>query len=125
MHDRYKAMGLEMLPSKHYNVRRQDKAPGTAWVYHAPKGVTVVKFDGEKILTATSKRLEDVNDWHASGVVQKYIVDCAERDIPPQDAIELVRQRFGEPDLVVQCADVNDVSPEVREAIGADPEPAY
>ncbi|TNL96083.1 hypothetical protein [Corynebacterium tapiri] len=111
-------MGLEMLPSKHYAVWREDRAEGTAWVYSVGDKVAVVKFDGEKIFSATSKFLIDVDAADLSDQMQDFICNCADRDVPIDQAREMFLKRFGPPDLILKVADVNDVSPEVRAAVG-------
>lgn len=120
MSDRYKPMGLELLPSKHYHVKRPDVATGTAWVYQDGGKVAVIKFDGAKILTATSKNLMDIGGAARGDLMQDFLIDCAERDVPIEEAKSQFLEHFGQPDIVVEAADVNDVAPEVRAALAAD-----
>ena len=117
MSDRYKPMGLELLPSKHYHVKWPDVATGTAWVYQSGGKVAVIKFDGAKILTATSKNLMDIDDAARGDSMQDFLIDCSESGVPIEETKRRFLEHFGEPDLTVDAA---DVSPEVRSALGAD-----
>ena len=113
-------MGLEMLPSKHYHVKRPDRAAGVVWVYKTPKGFGVVKLDDALILTATRKHMSDLVEGDVNNAMQDFLIDCAESGVPIEEAKRRFFEHFGEPDLTVDAADVNDVSPEVRSALGAD-----
>ena len=51
MSDRYKEMGLEMLPNKHYAAWSDEPRPGLAMVYRTRDKVIPVICDEERIVT--------------------------------------------------------------------------
>ncbi|QQU78756.1 hypothetical protein I6I73_08180 [Corynebacterium striatum] len=120
MSDRYKPMGLELLPSKHYHVKRPDRAAGVVWIFKTANGICPVKSDDSLILTTTAKKMFDLVDLEVGGAMQDFLIACAESDVPIEEAKRRFLEHFGDPDLIVEAADVNDVSPEVRSALGAD-----
>ena len=71
-------------------------------------------------MTTTAKKMLDLVDWEVGDAMQDFLIDCAESEVPIEEAKRRFLEHFGEPDLIVDAADVNDVSPEVRSALGAD-----
>lgn len=114
MSDRYKEMGLEMLPTRGYDVLSEHETPGTAWVYKTPRGVNVVKFDDISVLSSTSKKMEDFIDWDRGCAIQEVIHSAAVSGLSVRDALQKVKGTFGEPDLIVPLRTVDDAEPDVR-----------
>ncbi|HAT1133134.1 TPA: hypothetical protein I8V56_002601 [Corynebacterium striatum] len=67
-----------------------------------------------------SKNLMGIDDAARGDSMQDFLIDCAESEVPIEEAKRRFLEHFGEPDLIVDVADVNDVSPEVRSALGTD-----
>ncbi|CQD13641.1 KR domain-containing protein [Corynebacterium striatum] len=70
--------------------------------------------------TVMSKNLMGIDDAARGDSIQDFLFDCAESEVPMEEAKRRFLEHSGEPDLIVDVADVNDVSPEVRSALGAD-----
>ncbi len=49
--------------------------------------------------------------------MQDFIIDCAHESLSVPAAFARIRQRFGDPLIEFEAANVNDVAPEVRAAI--------
>ncbi|MDO4928955.1 MAG: hypothetical protein Q3976_07855 [Corynebacterium sp.] len=112
---RYKPSGLEMIPTPRYAVRCLEGAkPGFVWLYEVPDGFVIMKSDGEKILTATSKNLRDLDADFYSNQLQDFLLDRATEGLSVPDALARVREHYGDPAYELACSDINDVEPEVR-----------
>ena len=119
MSDRYKEMGLEMLPNKHYAAWSHEPRAGIVWVYRTSGKVIPVLSDQEKILLCADG---DVNapdfDWELGNVLQDLIIDCADNDLTVAQALAVVREKWGQPDIELRVDDVNTAGPAIRAALG-------
>ena len=119
MSDRYKEMGLEMLPNKHYAAWSHEPRAGIVWVYRTSGKVIPVLSDQEKILLCADG---DVNasdfDWELGNVLQDLIIDCAVNDLTVAQALAVVREKWGQPDIELRVDDVNTAGPAIRAALG-------
>ena len=121
MSDRYKEMGLEMLPNKHYAAWSHEPRAGIVWVYRTSGKVIPVLSDQEKILLCADG---DVNasdfDWELGNVLQDLIIDCADNDLTVAQALAVVREKWGQPDIELRVDDVNTAGTAIRAALGID-----
>ncbi|MDK4242830.1 hypothetical protein [Corynebacterium pseudodiphtheriticum] len=119
MSDRYKEMGLEMLPNKHYAAWSHEPRAGIVWVYRTSGKVIPVLSDQEKILLCADGDVDASDfDWELGGVLQDLINDCADNDLTVPEALAVIREKWGQPDIEISVADVNDASPELRAVLG-------
>ncbi|UQV57037.1 hypothetical protein [Corynebacterium pseudodiphtheriticum] len=58
MSDRYKEMGLEMLPNKHYAAWSREPRPGLAMVYRTRDKVIPVICDEKRIFTCDNSPVD-------------------------------------------------------------------
>ena len=121
MSDRYKEMGLEMLPNKHYAAWSHEPRPGLAMVYRTRDKVIPVICDEERIFTCDDSTVDnDIVDWDAGNKLQDLIIDCADNDLTVAQALAVVREKWGQPDIELRVDDVNTAGPAIREALGID-----
>ena len=121
MSDRYKEMGLEMLPNKHYAAWSHEPRPGLAMVYRTRDKVIPVICDEERIFTCDDSTVDnDIVDWDAGNKLQGLIIDCADNDLTVAQALAVVREKWGQPDIELRVDDVNTAGPAIREALGID-----
>ena len=121
MSDRYKEMGLEMLPNKHYAAWSHEPRPGLAMVYRNRDKVIPVICDEERIFTCDDSTVDnDIVDWDAGNKLQGLIIDCADNDLTVAQALAVVREKWGQPDIELRVDDVNTAGPAIREALGID-----
>lgn len=119
MSDRYKEMGLEMLPNKHYDSWSDEPRPGLAMVYRTRDKVIPVICDEERIFTCDDSTVDnDIVDWDAGNKLQGLIIDCAGNDLTVAQALAVVREKWGQPDIELRVDDVNTAGPAIREALG-------
>ena len=121
MSDRYKEMGLEMLPNKHYAAWSHEPRPGLAMVYRTRDKVIPVICDEKRIFTCDDSTVDnDIVDWDAGNKLQGLIIDCADNDLTVAQALAVVREKWGQPDIELRVDDVNTAGPAIREALGID-----
>ena len=109
MSDRYKEMGLEMLPTKRYMVVSEHGTPGTAWIYRGAQGFGVVCFDDIDVLySGGGDAFDRYTDWDLGNYIQRLANDCAKRDLTIPEALQYIRKTLGEPVLVVHLSNVDD-----------------
>ena len=119
MSDRYKEMGLEMLPNTHYAAWSDEPRPGLAMVYRTRDKVIPVICDEKRIFTCDDSTVDDdVFDWRAGGKLQDLIIDCANNDLTVPEALAVVREKWGQPDIELRVDDVNTAGPAIRAALG-------
>lgn len=119
MSDRYKEMGLEMLPNKHYAAWSDEPRPGLAMVYRTRDKVIPVICDEERIFTCDDSTVDnDIVDWDAGNKLQGLIIDCADNDLTVAQALAVVREKWGQPDIGLRVDDVNTAGPAIRAALG-------
>ena len=119
MSDRYKEMGLEMLPNKHYAAWSHEPRAGIAWVYRTSGKVIPVVSDQEKILLCADGHVDASDfDWELGNVLQDLIIDCADNDLTVAQALAVVREKWGQPDIELRVDDVNTAGPAIRAALG-------
>ena len=119
MSDRYKEMGLEMLPNKHCAAWSDEPRPGLAMVYRTRDKVIPVICDEKRIFTCDDSTVDDdVFDWRAGGKLQDLIIDCANNDLTVPEALAVVREKWGQPDIELRVDDVNTAGPAIRAALG-------
>lgn len=121
MEPRFKPCGLERLPTPRYNSRAFPTHGGQAWVYKVEGGVVVLKTDFEKVLTIADENMIDINVYKYSNPMQDFILECARRELSLEDALKAFRATYGEPDIILDVADINDVHPEVRAELNTGP----
>ena len=93
MTDRYKEMGLEMLPNKHYAAWSHEPRAGIVWVYRTSGKVIPVLSDQEKILLCADGDVDASDfDWELGGVLQDLINDCADNDLTVPEALAVIRE---------------------------------
>nr|DAX93943.1 MAG TPA: hypothetical protein [Caudoviricetes sp.] len=118
MSDRYKEMGLEMLPNKHYAAWSDEPRAGIVWVYRTSDKVIPVLSDQEEILLCADGDVDASDfDWKLGNDLQRLIIDCADNDLTVPEALTVIREKWGQPDIEFPVADVNDASPELRVAL--------
>ena len=121
MPDRYKEMGLEMLPNKHYGAWSHEPRPGLAMVYRTRDKVIPVICDEKRIFTCDNSPVDaSYYDWDAGDKLQGLIIDCADNDLTVPEALAVVREKWGQPDIELKVDDVNTAGPVIREALGID-----
>ena len=121
MSDRYKEMGLEMLPNKHYAAWSHEPRPGLAMVYRTRDKVIPVICDEKQIFTCDDSTVDNgIVDWDAGNKLQDLIIDCADNDLTVAQALAVVREKWGQPDIELRVDDVNTAGPAIREALGID-----
>ncbi|MEJ4095829.1 hypothetical protein [Corynebacterium propinquum] len=121
MSDRYKEMGLEMLPNKHYAAWSDEPRPGLAMVYRTRDKVIPVICDEERIFTCDNSPVDaSYYDWDAGDKLQGLIIDCADNDLTVAQALAVVREKWGQPDIEIEVDDVNTAGPAIRAALGID-----
>lgn len=121
MSDRYKEMGLEMLPNKHYDSWSDEPRPGLAMAYRTPGKVIPVICDEKRIFTCDDSTVDDsIYDWPVGNDLQRLIIDCANNDLTVTQALAVVREKWGQPDIELKVDDVNTAGPAIREALGID-----
>ncbi|MDK4326122.1 hypothetical protein QPX54_06295 [Corynebacterium propinquum] len=121
MSDRYKEMGLEMLPNKHYAAWSHEPRAGIVWIYRTSGKVIPVLSDQEKILFCADGHVDASDfDWELGNVLQDLIIDCADNDLTVAQALAVVREKWGHPDIELKVDDVNTAGPAIREALGID-----
>ncbi|MDK8761407.1 hypothetical protein QP921_06555 [Corynebacterium pseudodiphtheriticum] len=121
MSDRYKEMGLEMLPNKHYDSWSDEPRPGLAMVYRTRDKVIPVICDEKRIFTCDDSTVDDsIYDWPVGNDLQRLIIDCANNDLTVTQALAVVREKWGQPDIELKVDDVNTAGPAIREALGID-----
>lgn len=121
MSDRYKEMGLEMLPNKHYAAWSDEPRPGLAMVYRTRDKVIPLICDEKRIFTCDDSTVDaSYYDWDAGDKLQGLIIDCADNDLTVAQALAVVREKWGQPDIELRVDDVNTAGPAIREALGID-----
>ncbi|MDK8551760.1 hypothetical protein [Corynebacterium pseudodiphtheriticum] len=121
MSDRYKEMGLKMLPNKHYDSWSDEPRPGLAMVYRTRDKVIPVICDEKRIFTCDDSTVDDsIYDWPVGNDLQRLIIDCANNDLTVTQALAVVREKWGQPDIELKVDDVNTAGPAIREALGID-----
>lgn len=119
MSDRYKEMGLEMLPNKHYAAWSREPRPGLAMVYRTRDKVIPVICDEKQIFTCDDSTVDNgIVDWDAGNKLQGLIIDCADNDLTVAQALAVVREKWGQPDIELRVDDVNTAGPAIRAALG-------
>ena len=119
MSDRYKEMGLEMLPNKHYDSWSDEPRAGIVWLYRTSGKVIPVVSDQEKILLCADGHVNASDfDWELGNVLQDLIIDCADNDLTVAQALAVVREKWGQPDIGLRVDDVNTAGPAIRAALG-------
>ena len=119
MTDRYKEMGLEMLPNKHYDSWSDEPRPGLAMVYRTRDKVIPVICDEKQIFTCDDSTVDNgIVDWDAGNKLQGLIIDCADNDLTVAQALAVVREKWGQPDIELRVDDVNIAGPAIRAALG-------
>ncbi|MDK4338822.1 hypothetical protein QPX51_02270 [Corynebacterium pseudodiphtheriticum] len=119
MSDRYKEMGLEMLPNKHYAAWSHEPRAGIVWVYRTSGKVIPVLSDQEKILLCADGDVDASDfDWELGKNLQRLIIDCADNDLTVPEALAVIRKKWGQPDIELRVDDVNDAGPAIRAALG-------
>lgn len=119
MSDRYKEMGLEMLPNKHYAAWSHEPRPGLAMVYRTRDKVIPVICDEKQIFTCDDSTVDNgIVDWDAGNKLQDLIIDCADNDLTVAQALAVVREKWGQPDIELRVDDVNTAGPAIRAALG-------
>ena len=119
MTDRYKEMGLEMLPNKHYAAWSDEPRPGLAMVYRTRDKVIPVICDEKQIFTCDDSTVDNgIVDWDAGNKLQDLIIDCADNDLTVAQALAVVREKWGQPDIELRVDDVNTAGPAIRAALG-------
>ncbi|MDK4229286.1 MULTISPECIES: hypothetical protein [Corynebacterium] len=119
MSDRYKEMGLEMLPNKHYAAWSDEPRPGLAMVYRTRDKVIPLICDEEQIFTCDDSTVDNgIVDWDAGNKLQGLIIDCADNDLTVAQALAVVREKWGQSDIELRVDDVNTAGPAIREALG-------
>ena len=61
--DRYRYMGLEMIPTPCCKAKTSEPCPGTGWMWRVGNGVMALKFNDDKVLTGTGYGFDDYKDW--------------------------------------------------------------
>ncbi|WP_306515812.1 hypothetical protein [Corynebacterium sp.] len=121
MSDRYKEMGLEMLPNKHYDSWSDEPRSGLAMVYRTRDKVIPVICDEKRIFTCDNSPVDaSYYDWPVGNDLQRLIIDCADNDLTVPEALAVVREKWGQPDIEIKVDDVNTAGPAIREALGID-----
>lgn len=119
MTDQYKEMGLEMLPNKHYAAWSDEPRPGLAMVYRTRDKVIPVICDEERIFTCDDSIVDNgIVDWDAGNKLQGLIIDSADNDLTVAQALAVVREKWGQPDIELRVDDVNTAGPAIRAALG-------
>lgn len=52
------------------------------------------------------------------GKLQDLIIDCADNDLTASQALAVVREKWGQPDIELKVDDVNDAGAAIRAALG-------
>ena len=112
--DRYRYMGLEMIPTPRYDAKTDEPCPGTGWMWRVENGVMALKFNNDKVLISTVKGFEDYEDWDRGHDLQDVILRSAADGLSIPDALERVRKAFGNPTVVVALKDINESADELR-----------
>ena len=121
MSDRYKEMGLEMLPNKHFAAWSDEPRPGLAMVYRTRDKVIPVICDEERIFTCDDSTVDDsIYDWPVGNDLQRLIIDCADNDLTVPEALAVVREQWGQPAIELKVDDVTTAGPVIRAALGFD-----
>ncbi|WP_306515808.1 hypothetical protein [Corynebacterium sp.] len=119
MSDRYKEIGLEMLPNKHYAAWSHEPRPGIAMVYRTRDKVIPVICDEKRIFTCDNSPVDaSYYDWPVGNDLQRLIIDCADNDLTVAQALAVVREKWGQPDIELRVDDVNTAGPAIRVALG-------
>lgn len=119
MSDRYKEMGLEMLPNKHYGAWSHEPRPGLAMVYRTRDKVIPVIRGEKRIFTCDNSPVDaSYYDWREGNDLQRLIIDCANNDLTVTQALAVVREKWGQPDIELNVDDVNDAGAAIRAALG-------
>ncbi|MCI6205784.1 MAG: hypothetical protein SPK00_07745 [Corynebacterium glucuronolyticum] len=110
--DRYRYMGLEMIPTPRYDALTSESSPGTGWMWRFKGGIVALKFANDKVLTCTGQGFSEAKDWDRGDEIQDVILDSAADGLSIPEALERVRKKFGEPDAVIDLPDVNNPAEE-------------
>ena len=105
--DRYRYMGLEMIPTPCCKAKTSEPCPGTGWMWRVGNGVMALKFNDDKVLTGTGYGFDDYKDWGRGGDLQDVILSAAADGLSLPDALERVSKAFGNPDVIVDLKDIN------------------
>ena len=95
--DRYRYMGLEMIPTPCYDAKTFEPCPGTAWMWRVENGVIALEFNNDKVLVGASNGFEDYVDWDRGHELQSVILRSAADGLSIPEALERVRKVFGPP----------------------------
>ncbi|WP_288858149.1 hypothetical protein [uncultured Corynebacterium sp.] len=106
--DRYRYMGLEMIPTPCYKAKTSKPCPGTAWMWRVENGVVALKFNNDKVLTGTGYGFDDYKDWDRGDDLQDVILGAAADRLSIPEALERVRKTFGNPTVIVALKDINE-----------------
>ena len=88
-------------------------------VYRTRDKVIPVICDEKQIFTCDDSTVDNgIVDWDAGNKLQDLIIDCADNDLTVAQALAVVREKWGQPDIEIPVADVNDASPELRAVLG-------
>lgn len=111
--DRYRYMGLEMIPTPRYDAKTLETCPGTAWMWRVENGVIALKFNNDKVLTGTGRGFEDYVEWDRGDALQDVILGSAADELSIPEALERVRKAFGNPTVIVALKDINKSADEL------------
>ena len=111
--DRYRYMGLEMIPTPCYKAKTSEPCPGTAWMWRVENGVVALKFNNDKVLTGTGYGFDDYKDWDRGDDLQDVILSSAADGLSIPEALERVRKAFGHPTVIVALKDINKSADEL------------
>ena len=88
-------------------------------VYRTRDKVIPVICDEERIFTCDDSTVDnDIVDWDAGNKLQGLIIDCADNDLTVAQALAVVREKWGQPDIELRVDDVNTAGPAIRAALG-------
>lgn len=114
--DRYRYMGLEMIPTPRYDAKTSEPCPGIGWMWRVENGVIALEFNNDEVLTGTEYGFEDYVDWGRENALQDVILGASADGLSIPEALERVRNAFGNPDVIVELKDLNESADELRPA---------
>ncbi|OBA54601.1 hypothetical protein A5774_04490 [Corynebacterium sp. EPI-003-04-2554_SCH2473622] len=99
---------------------------GQIWVTWASFGafllavrLRLVCCDEKRIFTCDDSTVyNDIVDWDAGNKLQGLIIDCADNDLTVPEALAVVREKWGQPDIELRVDDVNTAGAAIRAALG-------
>lgn len=111
--DRYRYMGLEMIPTPCYDAKTDEPCPGTGWMWRGENGVIALEFNNDKVLVGASNGFEDYVDWDRENALQDVILGSAADGLSIPEALERVRKAFGNPTVIIALKDINESADEL------------